>query len=156
MPPRARATPVVLEAHVGILRDRLVVEGAEYPLRREGRGWVSVPAIGGCPGGRVRYDALHDRVRIEGAGVSTQIPFGWRRTVFTFGGKEYHVGPMAWGHVMVSRADRPVVTGRITMHGVRIGYVAPELQPISHELAVGLAYRAIALWLASSAGRASH
>ncbi|HII40247.1 MAG TPA: hypothetical protein HA326_03410 [Thermoplasmata archaeon] len=147
---------MALEAKVGILRDRLVVEGEEYPLRREGRGWVSVPAIGGRPGGRVRYDALHDRVRIEGPGGSAQIPFRWKRTVFTFGGKEYRVGPMAWGHVMVSRADRPVMTGRLTMHGVRLGYVAPELQPISHELAVGLAYRATALWLAASAGRASH
>lgn len=146
---------MALEAKVGILRDRLVVEGVEYPLRREGRGWVSVPAIGGRPGGRVCYEARHDRVRIEGPGGSALIPFRWKHTVFSFGGQEYRVGPMAWGHVMVSRADRPMVTGRLTMHGVRLGYVAEELEPISHELAVGLAYRAIALWLASTAGRAS-
>ncbi len=147
---------MILEANVGILRDRLVVEGVEYPLRREGRGWVSVPAIGGQPGGRVCYEALHDRVRIEGPGGSALIPFRWKHTRFSFAGQQYRVGPMAWGHVMVSRADHPVVTGRLTLHGVRLGYVAPELEPISHELAVGLAYRAIALWLASSAGRASH
>jgi len=146
---------VALEAKIGILRDRLVVEGVEYPLRREGGGWVSIPAIGARPGGRVRYDAAHDRIHVEGVGDSTQIPFRWRRTIFRFGGQEYRVGPMAWGHVMVSRADRPVVTGRLTTNGVRLGYVAPELQPISHELAVGLAYRAIALWLASTAGRES-
>jgi hypothetical protein len=146
---------VVLEAKIGILRDRLVVEGVEYPLRREGEGWVSIPAIGGRPGGRVRYEARHDRVRIEGAQGTALIPFRWKRTLFSFRGQEYRIGPMAWGHVMVSRSDRPMATGRLTSHGVRLGYVAPELEPISHELAVGLAYRAIALWLASSTGRAS-
>ena len=147
---------MALEAKVGILRDRLVVEGVEYPLRREGRGWVSVPAIGGRTGGRVCYEALHDRVRIEGPGGSVLIPFRWKHTLFSFGGQLYRVGPMAWGHVMVSRADRPVITGRLTLNGVRLGYVAPELKPISHELAVGLAYRAIALWLTRTGGAASH
>lgn len=147
---------MVLEANVGILRDRLVVEGVEFPLRREGRGWVSVPAIGRRPGGRVCYEARHDRLRIEGAGGSTLIPFRWKRTQFSFGGQDYRVGPMAWGHIMISQAERPVVTGRLTLHGVRLGFVAPELDPIAHELAVGLAYRAVALWLMSSAGRASH
>lgn len=146
---------MTLEARIGILKDRLVVEGVEYPIRREGGGWVSVPSAGSRPSGRVRYDALHDRIRIESAAGTTVVPFRWRGTTFTFAGQRYRVGPMAWGHVMVSRGDAPVVTGRVTMHGVRLGFVAPELNPIAKELTVGLAFRALAMWLAlGTAGRA--
>lgn len=146
---------MTLEARIGILRDRLVVEGVEYPIRREGGGWVSVPLIGSCPSGRVRYEALRDRIRIESAAGTTVVPFRWRGTNFTFGGRRYRIGPMAWGHVMVSRGDRPVATGRVTIHGVRLGFIAPELDPIARELAVGLAFRAVAMWLAmGTAGRA--
>ena len=142
---------MTLEARIGILKDRLVVEGVEYPVRHEGGGWVSVSSAGPRAGRRVRYDALRDRIRIEGSGETVAIPFHWRHTTFDFDGRRYRVGPMAWGHVMVSRGDRPVVTGHVTMTGVRLGYVAPELQPIAKELAVGLAYRAIAMWLALGA-----
>ncbi len=146
---------MILEARIGILRDRLVVEGVEYPIRREGGGWVSVPSLGSVPSGRVRYDALHDRIRIESSAGTTLVPFRWRGTNFTFGGERYRIGPMAWGHVMVSRGDRPVATGRVTVHGVRIGFIAPELNPIAKELVIGLAFRAIAMWLAmGTAGRA--
>ncbi len=146
---------VTLEARIGILRDRLVVEGAEYPIRREGGGWVSVPSTDRVPPGRVRYDALHDRIRIESPAGVTMVPFRWRGTSFAFGGQRYRIGPMAWGHVMVSRGDRPVATGRVTMHGVRLGFIAPELNPIATELAIGLAFRAVAMWLAlGTAGRA--
>jgi hypothetical protein len=142
---------VPLEARIGILRDRLVVEGVEYPIRHEGGGWVSVPATGSQPRRRVRYDALRDRIRIEGRGEVVAIPFHWRHTTFAFGGRRYRVGPMTWGHIMVSADGRPVITGHVTMSGVRLGHVAPEMQPIAHELAVGLAYRAIAVWLALGA-----
>lgn len=142
---------MTLEVRIGILKDRLVVEGVDYPIRHEGGGWVSVPSIGTRTGGRVRYDAFRDRIRIEGPGEAIAIPFHWRHTGFEFGGRRYRVGPMAWGHVMVSRDERPVVTGHVTMSGVRLGYVAPELQPIACELAAGFAYRAIAVWLALGA-----
>ncbi len=146
-----RLGAVTVEARIGILRDRLVVEGVEYPIRHEGGGWVSVASYGSRNRSRVRYDALRDRIRIETSGGALAIPFHWRHTTFEFAGHRYRVGPMAWGHVMVSRDDRPVVTGHVTLSGVRLGYVAPELQPIASELAVGLAYRAIAIWLAFGA-----
>ncbi len=145
---------MTLEAKVGILRDRLVVEGVEYPLRREGAGWITVPAVGSRLGGRVRYDALRDRIRIQGPSGEVLIPFHWRRTTFTFGGHTYRFGPMAWGHVMVSRDDRPALTGRVTMSGVRVGFVAPELDPIAEALVVGLAYRAVSFWVMAGAAGA--
>ena len=157
MPRAVAASSVPLEAKIGILRDRLVVEGEEYPLRREGDGWITVPRIGSRPGGRVRYEALRDRIRVEGPAGSTVVPFHLRHTTFTFRGRTYRFGPMAWGHVMVSRGDQPVLTGRLTMSGVRLGFVAPELGPIADELAVGLAYRAVTIWLlASAAGAGGH
>ncbi len=156
MPPAAAAEAVPLEVKIGIRKDRLVVEGAEHPLRREGGGWITVPTIGPRPSGRVRYDALRDRIRIEASSGSTMIPFHWRHTTFAFGGRTYRVGPLAWGHVMVSRDERPVLTGRVTLSGVRLGYVAPELEPIAPELAVGLAYRAITIWLAAGTAAAAH
>lgn len=156
MPRVSAAASVTLEAKVGILRDRLVVEGVEYPLRREGDGWITVPPVGARSGGRVRYEALRDRIRIESPVESVLIPFHWRHTSFTFAGHTYRLGPMAWGHVMVTRSERPVVTGRVTMSGVRLGYVAPELEPIASELAVGLAYRAISIWLAAGTAAAAH
>ncbi len=146
---------MTLEARIGILRDRLVVEGVEYPVRRDGGGWVSVPSLSSVPAGRVRYDALRDRIRIESPSGVTVVPFRWRGTNFTYGGQRYRIGPMAWGHVMVSRGERPVATGRVTMHGVRLGFIAPELNPIAKELTIGLAFRAVAMWLAlGTAGRA--
>ena len=147
---------VTVEARIGILRDRLVVEGVEYPVRREGGGWVSLPPIGSQPGGRVRYDAFRDRIRIESPGGTALIAFRWRGTAFSFAGQQYRVGPMAWGHIMISRGDRPVLTGRVTMSGVRLGYVAPELVSIANGLAVGLAYRAVAIWLAMGTAAAAH
>lgn len=156
MPPVPGSASVALEAKVGILRDRLVVEGVEYPLRREGNGWITVPSIGARSGGRVRYEALRDRIRIETPMGNVLVPFHWRRTSFTYGGRRYRLGPMVWGHVMVSEAERPVVTGRVTMSGVRLGYVAPEIEPIAQELAIGLAYRAITIWLAAGTAGAAH
>jgi hypothetical protein len=156
MPTGRAAAPVTLEAKVGILRDRLVVEGAEVPLRREGDGWITVPPVGARSGGRVRYEALRDRIRIESPAGRVLVPFHWRHTSFSFGGRTYRLGPMAWGHIMVSQEDRPVATGRVTMSGVRLGYVAPELEPIAPELAVGLAYRAVTMWLAAGTAGAAH
>lgn len=141
---------MTLEAKVGLLQDRLTVDGKEYPLRRE-RGWVLVPGLPSVKGSRVRYDALRDRIRIEGPAGYVNVRFGLRRSMFSWRGQQYRVGPMVWGHVMVSRGERPVATGRVTMSGVRLGYVAAELEPIAPGLAVGLAYRATAFWLAAGA-----
>ncbi len=145
---------MTLEAKVGILKDRIAVGSSEYVLGRDG-GWVTLPKMGVFPGGRVRYDALRDRIHIEGAGGPLEIRFRWRHTQFTWKGRQYVVGPLAWGHVMVSREERPLATGRVTLNGVRLGYVAPELEPIAPPLAIGLAYRAITFWLTvGTAGRA--
>lgn len=117
---------------------------------------MSLPSATASPRGRVRYEACRDRIRIESPRATTVIPFRRKRTSFTYQGRQYRVGPMAWGHIMVSRDDRPVITGRVTLSGVRLGYVAPELAPIAGALAVGFAVRAFALWAAMGTAGASH
>jgi hypothetical protein len=143
---------VAIEATVGFLTDRLVVDGVEHSLRRERGGWIPVPIDAEGGGGRVRYDGLRDRVIVESPHGRVDIQFRFRRTTFTWSGRQYGVGPMVWGHLMITEGERPAATGRLTLSGVRIGYVAPELRPIASELAVGLAHRAVTIYMAASAG----
>lgn len=135
---------VVLEAKVGILKDRLLVDGTEVPLRRERGGWTRVLGPRGSGGGRVRYDVLRDRIRVEVRRITVDIQFRLRRTTFDWQGRRYRLGPMVLGHVMVTEGDRPAATGRLTLSGARLGYVCAELEPIARELVVGFAYRGVA------------
>ena len=144
MSPADARLRVVIEAKVGLRKDRLSVDGKEVPLHRERGGWTSVPGSRDSGGGRVRYDAIRDRIVLEGSHGRVDIQFRWRHTTFVWRGRNYRLGPMVWGHVMVTEGERPVATGRLTLSGVRLGYVAPELEPIARELVVGLAYRCIA------------
>ncbi len=107
-------------------------------------------------GGRVRYDGLRDRIRVESPHGSLDIQFRWRHTTFSWRGRRYRLGPMVWGHVSVMEGERPAATGRLTLSGIRLGYVSPELAPIAGELAVGLARRALTIWMAATVAGASH
>ncbi len=147
---------MVLEAKLGFLRDRLFVEGKEVPLRRESGGWTYVPGDAPGEGGRVRYDGLRDRIRVESPHGNVDIRFRWRQTSFLWRGRRYRLGPMVWGHVTVFEGDRPAATGRLTLSGIRLGYVSPELEPIARELVIGLARRVMTIWMASSVAGASH
>ena len=147
---------VVLEARLGILRDRLFVEAQEVPLRRGSGGWTYVPGDARAGGGRVRYDALRDRIRLEGPHGNVTIQFRWRHTTFAWRGRTYRLGPLVWGHVMVMEGERPAATGRLTLSGVRLGYVSPEIEPIARELVVGLARRAMTIWMAATVAGAAH
>ncbi len=141
---------MVLEARLGLLHDRLVVDGQEVPLRRERGGWTSIPGDASRRGGRVRYDAVRDRIRIESPQGTVDIRFHWRHTTFAWQRRRYRVGAMLWGHVAITEGERPAATGRLTTSGVRLGYVSPELLPIARELVVGLSRRAIVIWMAAT------
>ena len=49
--------------------------------------------------------------------------------------------PVGRGVVVIMCNDKPVAKGRLTITGVRLDFVDPELEPISAEIALGLALR---------------
>jgi len=112
----------------------------------EGGGYrVQGPA--GEEPGLVRYDAERQILEIERPGVTLRIRFRpeLEQTTFDFQGHHYEVGTMDFGNISVTEEGRPVVRGHVTVSGVRLLSVAPDLEPIERELAFGLALRGSAV-----------
>jgi hypothetical protein len=141
-----------VDAKIGIVHHRILVDGATVPVRRERGGWYRVE--GPTPGraSLVRYSPFRDRIRIETPEASVDIPFRWRGTRFAWRARTYVVRPMLWTRVTIEEGGRTVVRGRTTLHGIRLDHVSPELEPIAKELALGFAFRLMAFWVAASAG----
>ncbi len=141
---------MVIEARLGLFRDRILVDGEDAPLRRERGGWTSVPGDASRARGRVRYDGLRDRIRIEHPQGSVDLRFIGSRTTFAWQRRRYHVTSNPGGHIAITEGERPAATGRFTASGMRLGYVSPELAPIARELVIGLSRRALAVWVAAT------
>ena len=138
---------VIVEWKLGILRDRVLVDGREFAVQRGRHGWRSVP--GSREGiGRVRYDGWRDRLSIQSPIGSIEIRFRWRHTTFTWRGRVYRVGSMLGNRVTLFLGDRPVAVGKITWSGVRFEMMDPELRDIERELAVGFGLRSQAIAMA--------
>ena len=118
-----------------------------FDVTRNEDGRYVVPGPAGEPPGLVGYDGDRQLLRIERPGVAVEIRFRpeLERTTFTFNGRQYEFGTMDFGTIRVTEAGRPVVQGYVTISGVRLLSVAPELVPIERELAFGLALRGSAL-----------
>ncbi len=116
-------------------------------VRRSPDGTYSVPAPAAGESGRVKYDDEHDMLEIERPGVYVSIHFRGEteHTRFEFGGHVYEVGTMDFGAISIKEGGRPVVQGHVTVSGVRLLSVAPDLQPIQRELAFGLALHSDAI-----------
>ncbi len=93
--------------------------------------------------GRVRYDGDRQIIRIERPGATVDIDFDPepKRTVFQFQGHAYEVASMDFGDIAIREGGRIAVRGHVTISGVRLVSVSPELLPIERELAFGLALR---------------
>jgi hypothetical protein len=127
------------ETRMGILRDRLTVDGVPHDVHRVRGGWRQIPDLRGP--GRVRYDAWRDRLLIESADGGLEIRFHWRHTSFTWRHISYHIRPRFGGRVTVYRGDQPVAEGRSTWSGLSIEFFDPDLASIGGELAIGLTLR---------------
>jgi hypothetical protein len=124
---------------MGILRDRLTVDGVEYEVHRVRGGWRQIPDPRGP--GLVRYDGWRDRLLIESPDGGLEIRFHWRHTAFAWRQQSYHIRPRFWGGVTVYRGEQPVAEGRSTWSGLSIEFFDADLAAIGRELAIGLTLR---------------
>jgi len=138
---------MVVEARVGIFRgSRVSAEGVQYEVRRLPGSWYEVDAPVPSGRGRVHYSGWRDVIRIERTDAVLEIRFRLRGTSFSWRGRTYRVGSMLWGRVTIDDQGRPVASGVMTLSGVRLEFVSPELEPIARELAFGLALRTVQMW----------
>jgi hypothetical protein len=138
---------VTVDARIGLFRDRVIVSGLEFPVRRVRGGWREVVDPSGSS--RVRYDGWRDRLLIDAPSGSLVLKFRWRNTTFPWRGRTYRIDSGFWGRVRIFGGDREAAGGRFTLSGFRLEFVAPELHPIERELAIGLGLRAQAFtWAA--------
>ena len=133
-----------VEAKIGLLQDRVIVDEREYEVLRGRRGWRAIVDPRG-PAGRVRYDGLRDRISIDSLHGVLEIRFRWRNTTFAWRGRMYRVGSMAWNRLTIWDGDRPALEGKMTWSGLRLDIVSQEFREIERELAVGLGLRAMAV-----------
>lgn len=124
---------------MGILRDRLTVDGVPCEVHRVRGGWRQISDSRGL--GRVRYDGWRDRLWIESTGGGLEIRFHWRHTTFTWRQKTYRIRPRFGGGVTIYRGEQPVAEGRSTWSGLSIDFLDADLASIGRELAVGLTLR---------------
>ena len=126
-----------VEAKIGLLQDRVIVDEREYEVLRGRRGWRAIVDPRG-PAGRVRHDGLRDRISIDSLHGVLEIRFRWRHTAFAWRGRMYRVGSMAWNRLTIWDGDRPALEGKMTWSGLRLEIVSPEFREIERERAVGL------------------
>ncbi len=114
-----------------------------FPVTRDPDGSYVVTGPAGEPPGRVAYDDNLETLEIRRPGAEVSIRFRpeLEPTTFEFGEHTYTVGTMDFGTITIREGTRPVVQGHVTVSGVRLLSVAPELEPIERELAFGLAVR---------------
>ncbi len=136
-------------AKIGLLehRGKVRTPAGVFEVNLGEDGWYTVggPATEGA--GRVRYEENRQVIRIERPGIGVSIDFDPEptKTVFQFRGLAFEVGSMDFGNILIKEGDRPAVRGHVTISGVRLVDVEPDLQPIERELAFGLALRGAAL-----------
>ena len=138
---RALGDLVVVEARIGLLHHRVLVDGAAASVWSGRGGWNLVEGPAGAPLGRVRYDVWRDRIHIDSPAGLLEIRFRWRNTTFAWRGRRYLIESALLSRIRVMDGLRTAVEGTTTWNGVRLAYVDLELRPIARELALGLAIR---------------
>lgn len=139
MPAMSPCPGVAVVVKRGLLRTgSVLVDGEKYRVRRAKAGWFLVGGRTPFDAGRVRFERSRDRATLERSDETVVIQFRLGETVFGWQGRPYRVGTMQWGQIEIEQEGRPVARGHVTVTGVHLEMVAPELLPIIRELAFAL------------------
>ena len=135
-------------AKIGVLEHggKVRTKDGVFAVHRGPDGSYAVSGPAGEPAGRVRYDDERETLTIERPGFALSIRFRpeLEHTRFELAGHTYEVATMDFGNISIKEDARAVVQGHVTVSGVRLLTVAPELVPVERELAFGLALRSSA------------
>lgn len=127
-------------------------DGTRYRVRREGQGAFRIAGPGPEDGGRVLFYPWRDYASIERRDGLVEIQFKDERTEFDWDRHTYRLGDMLDGDIHIREEERLVVDGRVTVSGVRLRTLAPDLDPIIRELAFALALRSEHMNMLSPSG----
>ena len=134
---------------------KIWVDRVESAVRRDKDGGYAVGAPDVWDRARMDYDALGDRFVIELDEETIEVPFHEGEARFIWKDRAYHIASMVFGEVHIDQDGRAVATGFVTVTGVRLETVEPELLPLIRPLAWGLALRREALAGQNSYAQAS-
>ncbi len=118
---------------------RIWVDHVETEVRREGAGVYFVDAPDVWDRARMHYDRFEDHFRIEFEQDAVDVSFHQGEANFAWKDRPYHIASLALGETHIDQAGRPVATGFVTVSGLHLDPVEPELLPLIRPLAWGLA-----------------
>ncbi len=115
------------------------VDHVETKVTREKDGTYAVDAPDVWDRARMRYHKFEDRFTIELGADTVEVSFHEGEGTFTWKERTYRIGSLVGGQVRIDQAGRPVARGFVTVSGVHLDPVEPELLPLIRALAFGLA-----------------
>ena len=118
---------------------RIRVDYVETEVRREDAGVYAVDAPDVWDRARMHYDHFEDHFRIELEHETVELSFHHGEADFTWKDRPYHIASLVGGEVRIDQEGRPVATGVVTVSGLHLETVEPELLPLIRPLAWGLA-----------------
>ena len=121
------------------------VDEVESKVRKDPDGGYAVDAPDVWDRAWVDYDLVHDGISIELDEATSEVAFHEGEARFSWKERPYHIASMVFGEIHIDQDGRPVATGFVTVTGVHLDPVEPELLPLIRPLAWGLALRSEAM-----------
>lgn len=135
-------TSVPVEVRHRIWGDgRIRVDGVRTKVLRDTGGWYVVEGIHSGEGARVMYREMQDLIVISRPEANLRVAFHGGEGRFEWEGRPYHVASMIEGVLRIDQEGRRVAEGHVTVTGIHLESVAPELLQLIRPLAWGLALR---------------
>ena len=120
---------------------RIRVDGVRTKVLRDTGGWYVVEGVHAGETARVLYRAMQDLLLICWPDTTLRVAFHRGEGRFERDGRGYRIASMIDGLIRVDQEGRMVAEGHVTVAGVHLETVAPELLPLIRPLAWGLALR---------------
>ncbi len=136
--PRAVRVRVIVK-HGLLGGGRIRVDHVETEVRREDVGIYVVDAPDVWDRAKMRYDRFEDHFRVDLEQETVDVAFHQGEARFTWKDRPYHIASLVGGEVRIDQEGRPVATGVVTVSGLDLEPVEPELLPLIRPLAWGLA-----------------